>query len=98
MFEVTGPEAVSSAQVAAIASEIAGRKIVHLPVSPEALVEGLRQHGLPEPIAQMLASFDRAIAAGELGLVSTAIETLSAQPPQTLRAFLQQNAATLTAQ
>jgi len=95
VFEVTGPEAVTSAQVAAIASEIAGRKIVHLPVSPEALVEGLRQHGLPEPIALMLASFDRAIAAGELGLVSTAIETLSARRPQTLRAFLQQNAAGL---
>lgn len=90
-LEVTGPELLTSAQVAAIVSEIVGRPIVHVSVPVEALVQGLVGHGLPEPVAQLLASFDTAIARGELAIVSGTVATLTGRAPESLASFLRAN-------
>jgi NAD(P)H dehydrogenase (quinone) len=89
IVDITGPEAVTSAQLAAWVSDLFGRPVAHVDVPPAALVEGLQQHGLPPPVAQILASFDVAISRGELADVSDGVRQLTGRAPQSLRAFLQ---------
>jgi NAD(P)H dehydrogenase (quinone) len=80
---------VTSAQLAAWASELCGRPVAHVDVPPTALVEGLQQHGLPPHVAQILASFDVAISRGELADLSDGVRQLTGRARQSLRAFLQ---------
>ena len=97
VLDVTGPETLSSADVVAIARELSGRKLEHVPVPLDALIDGRVQHGLPRPIAEVYASFDAGTAAGELDVKSDHIERFTGQKPQTLRDFLRANLAAWSA-
>jgi NAD(P)H dehydrogenase (quinone) len=88
VVDVTGPAALTSAEVAALAAELTGRPIEHVSVSLPALVDGQVQHGLPRPFAELYASFDVAIARGEMAAVSDAVQRLTGKAPQSLRDFL----------
>ncbi|MBK9644257.1 MAG: SDR family oxidoreductase [Deltaproteobacteria bacterium] len=88
VLEITGPEAVTGDQIAAMLTELSGRPVAHLPVPVEAYVQGLVQAGLPEPYAQVYASFEVAAARGELGEASGAVEALSGEAATPLRVAL----------
>lgn len=90
ILDVTGPAALSSVEIAALASEISGRPLVHQPVPLAALVDGMVQHGLPRPLAEVFASFDSGIAAGELAVVSDSVARFTGKQPQSLGDFLRQ--------
>jgi NAD(P)H dehydrogenase (quinone) len=77
VLEITGPEAVTGDQIAALLTELSGRPVAHVSVPVDAYVQGLVQAGLPEGYAQVFASFEVAAARGELGEVSGAVEALS---------------------
>ena len=88
-YDVTGPEALSGADLAALASEVSGKPVQAVPVDDEAYVEILVQHaGLPEPIAQFLASFGKAAREWQLDLVSDDVEKLTGRKPRRLRDLL----------
>jgi NAD(P)H dehydrogenase (quinone) len=88
VLEITGPEALTSVQVAALVSELVGKPITHVNVPGPALVEGLVQHGFPPPVAELFASFDAAITADGLADVSGDLPALTGRPATSLRAFL----------
>jgi NAD(P)H dehydrogenase (quinone) len=92
---VTGPEAVTADQLAAIASELTGRPVVHTSVPVPALIEGMVGHGLPRPFAELLASFDAATAKGDYHHVTATVEQLSGTKPTSVAAFLRVNRAAL---
>jgi NAD(P)H dehydrogenase (quinone) len=94
-FDVTGPEALSSAQVAAILSELTGKPVKHLSVAPEALIEGMVQHGLPKFAAELYASFDVGVAKGQLAKTSDTVQRLNGKVPQSVMAFLTAHRAVL---
>ena len=82
-YDITGPEALSGADIAAIASELSGTPVEAVPVDDEAYVGILVEYaGLPEPVAQFIASFGRAAREGQLATVSNAFEELTGRPPQ----------------
>jgi NAD(P)H dehydrogenase (quinone) len=87
-LDVTGPEALTTAAIAALASAATGRPLTHLPVPFEALVAGMVEHGLPRPIAEMYASFDLAAARGDFAGVTDVVERLTGRKPQSVRDFL----------
>lgn len=95
-LEVTGPAAVTSDEIAAIASELTGRAVTHVSIAADALVSGMMEHGLPRHTAELLVSFDTAIQAGELAVVSDAVETLTGSGPQSVRDFLAAHRGALT--
>ena len=95
--DVTGPEALTSVQLAAIVSELVGKPIAHTSVPGPALIEGLIGHGVPAPFAQLLASFDAATAKGDLRQVSTAVEQLSGTKPTSVATYLRSQRAALLA-
>jgi NAD(P)H dehydrogenase (quinone) len=89
-YDVTGPDALSGADLAALASEASSKPVAAVPVDDETYVGILVEHaGLPEPIAQFLASFGRAAREGQLGLVSDDFEQLTGKPPQRFRDLLE---------
>jgi NAD(P)H dehydrogenase (quinone) len=90
-YEITGPEALTSDEVVAIASEVLGKPLTHVSVPKDALIEGAVQHGLPRPVAEILASFDVSIANGQLETVTDAVEKLTGQKPQSIREFIAAN-------
>lgn len=94
-LDVTGPEALTSAQVAAILSEIVGKKIEHVAVTPEQLSESLVGHGLPPPVANVYKTFDIAISKGELAAVSDTVQRLTGHAPQHLADYLRSQKAAL---
>lgn len=94
-LDVTGPAAITSAELAAIASEVTGKPVRHVPVPTGALIAGMVQHGLPEPVARLMASFDAGAAKGDLATTSTAVADLTGTPPRTVRDFLHAHRAAL---
>jgi NAD(P)H dehydrogenase (quinone) len=89
-YDVTGPEALSGADLAAIASELSGTPVEAVPVDDEAFVGILVEYaGLPEPVAQFIASFGRAGREGQLATVSNAVEELTGCAPQRFRDVLE---------
>jgi len=93
VLDVTGPETLSSADLVAIANELSGRKLEYQPVPLEALIDGMVQHGLPRPLAEVYGSFDAGTAAGELDVTSDAVARFTGQKPQAIRDFLAANKA-----
>lgn len=92
-LDVTGPEALSSPELAALLSELGGRKIEHESIPLAALVEGMVQHGLPRPVAEIYASFDAGIAAGELEGVSDTVQRLTGKKPESVAELLRRSKA-----
>ncbi len=97
VVDVTGPAAVTAREVAALAAEVSGRPLTHVSVAPAAYVDGMVRHGMPQPIAEIFASFDGAIARGELAHVGDGVQRLTGQPPRSLRDFLAAHRQALTA-
>ncbi|HEX2877060.1 MAG TPA: SDR family oxidoreductase [Polyangiaceae bacterium] len=92
-LDVTGPETLSGADVAALVSEISGKKVEYLSIPLGALIDGMVQHGLPRPLAEVYASFDAGTAAGELDVKSDSVERFTGKKPQALGDFLRANKA-----
>ena len=93
--DITGPALVSHAELAGILSDIAGKPITYVPIPVEDLRAGMIAHGLPEVMAAAFASFDAAIAVGNLAVVSTAVQDLTGRAPTSVADFLRTNKAAL---
>ncbi|UWD79332.1 SDR family oxidoreductase [Curtobacterium flaccumfaciens] len=87
-YELTGPEAITLAQAAAIVSEVRGRPVSY---HPETLDEAYasRARWNPEPWqADAWVSTYTAIAEGALAHVSGDVERITGRPPMSLREVL----------
>ncbi|MGN7222558.1 SDR family oxidoreductase [Curtobacterium flaccumfaciens] len=87
-YELTGPEAITLAQAAAIVSEVRGRTVRY---HPETLDEAYasRARWNPEPWqADAWVSTYTAIAEGALAHVSGDVERITGRPPMSLREVL----------
>jgi NAD(P)H dehydrogenase (quinone) len=84
-YDITGPEALSQDDVAALLSEVSGRPVEAVAVDDEAFIQDLNAAGRPEPAAREVASYGRAIREGFLGEASGAVENLTGRPPRSLR-------------
>ncbi|ESX05495.1 nucleoside-diphosphate sugar epimerase [Mesorhizobium sp. LSJC268A00] len=94
-YTLTGPSAYTAAEVAALVTEVTSKPIKVIQLSDEALTEGMKSAGLPEPFAKVLVSFDAAARAGDLGMVTDAVEKLSGRKSVPLKQFLETNKAAL---
>lgn len=88
ILDVTGPEALSQADLAKIASDLSGKQITYVPIELEALIQGMTGAGLPRPVAEIYASFDTGIKQGTLNVVSNTVEELTGKKPTSVADFL----------
>jgi NAD(P)H dehydrogenase (quinone) len=94
-FTLTGDEALD---IESVAKEVASLlqkplKVVQVPL--EAIIAGAVSHGLPEPVAVVIASFDTASKNGDLATVTSDFATLTGRPPKTFPEWLAENRALL---
>ena len=82
--DITGPGAIRAADVAALASEIAGRDVEVVSVDDATFEASLRADGLPQEAVALVTSFGVATRGGFLANVSTAIADLTGRTPTEL--------------
>ncbi|MFE6198494.1 NAD(P)H-binding protein [Streptomyces sp. NPDC057838] len=85
---VTGPQALSYDDAAAVLSEVTGRPVTHRRLTYEQLRDRLAR-SLPPEFAAVLAGLDRDIAAGAEDRVTDTVERLTGRPPRSLRAHVE---------
>lgn len=95
VLDVTGPAAITQAELAAIVTESTGKPVEYVAVSAETATRNLRAAGMPLPIAQLLVSFEVAGTRGQLAVLGSAVRELTGTPPQSVREFLRANQASL---
>lgn len=83
-YDVTGPEALTAEQLAALAAGIGGRDVEVVHVDDAASVRGLTAAGLPAEVAQLVTSFGAATRGGFLSTVSSAVADLTGAAPTPL--------------
>lgn len=94
-LDLTGPAALTAADIAALTTTITGRPVKHLPVSADGLRAGLTQAGLPAGLVEALVTFDLASARGELNAVSPVFTQLTGCAPTSVATFLAAHRAQL---
>lgn len=94
--DITGPAAITQSELAKILSQISGRPVEYVPLTPEQLTAGMVANGLPAPIASLLVSFDVGAKQGRLAVVSSAAQELAGGAVQSVAEFLTAHKAALT--
>jgi NAD(P)H dehydrogenase (quinone) len=95
VYTLTGPQAYTMAEIAALVSEVTGKPLQVVQLPDEALTEGVKAAGFPEDIARIIVSFDTNTRSGRIAMATDTVETLSGRKPQTLKQFLEANKAAL---
>jgi len=97
-YVVTGPEAVSYGEAAAVLSRATGKRIEHVSVPREQLAASLQQAGLPEWYAEDMAALQEGFAAGRGETVTDVVRDVAKREPRTLEAFAQEHGAAIVGQ
>ena len=94
-WNITGPDLVTYAELAKLASDLTGRPVTFEAVTPDQRVAQLIAAGTPEFIAKLLVSSQMAIAQGQMGTPTTAVNELTGRDPMGVREFLSAHRAAL---
>jgi NAD(P)H dehydrogenase (quinone) len=90
-FVVTGPEALSPREIAAIATELTGQHIEVVGISDDDLAAGMRAGHVPEEIISLVVGIEALNRSGDLAHVTDTVERLTGSAPQSVRALFEAN-------
>ena len=93
VYDVTGPEAVSYADVAATFSTVLGREVKYVDVPPEAARKGMVDAGLPEWTADAINELNAAMRQWRLAGVTDVVRRVGQKDPVTVEQFVREHAA-----
>lgn len=93
---LTGPEALSYDDTAALIAAALGRPVHHVSLEPAALIARFVAQGLPASYAETLTDLDRAIEAGAEEATTDGVERVTGRPPASFRVFARRAAASWT--
>lgn len=88
VFTLTGPEALSNAQAAAVISDVVGREISYVDVPGDVLKVGLLEAGLEEWLVDDLVTLNAAFTGGAGEGVTDDVERLTGRPARTFAQFV----------
>lgn len=97
IHDVTGPAAITQAELAALFTELSGKPVTRIGLSADELRGGMIAAGLPTGLADIMVAFDRDAADGYHAVVTDTVERFSGRKPQALAEFLAENRAALGA-
>jgi NAD(P)H dehydrogenase (quinone) len=97
IHEITGPAAVTAEELAAMVTQLTGKLVKHVNVTPAALHDGMASAGLPPAIVGASVGFDLATARGFHSTVTPSVEELTGRTPTSLKDFLASQKARLQA-
>jgi uncharacterized protein YbjT (DUF2867 family) len=91
-YSLTGPQALTVAEAAALISEATGQTITHLDLDREAWLAGVIASGVPEIYTAVLRPLTETVAAGNGSRHNGAVEQITGTPARTFRDFAGKNA------
>jgi NAD(P)H dehydrogenase (quinone) len=87
-YEITGPEALTQADIARLLTDVTGRPVKVVPTGDRRLSWGLARLGTPKPVARAIVDLGIATREGYFDVVDSAFEKLTGRTPRTLRDVL----------
>jgi NAD(P)H dehydrogenase (quinone) len=90
VVDVAGGELLTTEETAAIVSEVTGKPISVIHVDDAGLTAGMVGAGLPQPLAELLVSFEAATRLGQSDVRSQFVDLVGA-PPASFRDFVSAN-------
>ena len=93
ILDVTGPEAITQDELAAMLRQVTGQPVAHVEVPPRGLAEGLAHAGLPPHLVKVVVDFDVAASQGYHALVTPTVERLTGTRSMMLQEFLSKHLA-----
>jgi NAD(P)H dehydrogenase (quinone) len=93
ILTLTGPELLTTKQIATLASEVTGKPLAVVDLTDEQLAGGMKAAGVPEVLIPMLVSFDTTTREGGFDILTSDVEKLTGRKSETLRAFFEANKA-----
>jgi NAD(P)H dehydrogenase (quinone) len=93
VLEVTGPQALTQFDIAALITEFSGVPVRYEPISDEATIADLVAAGMGEPEARQFATIGTAIRNGYTSLVADTVERITGRPPTSVAEFLESRLA-----
>src|SRR5260221_377305 len=91
-YSLTGPEALTVAEAAAIISDEAGRTITHVDLDRQAWIAGAIANGVPPEYGAVLRQLTETVASGYGSRPNGIVETITGRPPHTFRNFAHHSA------
>jgi NAD(P)H dehydrogenase (quinone) len=89
IYDITGAEGLTAAEVAELFAELGGRPVQVAHVDDETYAAGLAKHaGMPQPVAEVYASFGTGARRGYSAPVSDTVLKLVGRPPKPVRDVL----------
>jgi uncharacterized protein YbjT (DUF2867 family) len=92
---LTGPEALSYADVAAVLTEVTGRPVEHRDATPAEVRARMIRSGVPEQFADILVMLEDVIRGGAEDRVTDAVQRITGRTPRSFQAFAERHAAIL---
>ncbi|MEO6013583.1 MAG: NAD(P)H-binding protein [Devosia sp.] len=88
IYDITGPEALSQAEIAGAIATASGKPVAELALPLEAFIEGMVAGGLPRQFAEVYAAFEAYTDRGYFTVTTGAVKALAGREPQNLASFL----------
>jgi NAD(P)H dehydrogenase (quinone) len=88
LVDVSGPEALSYPDIAAILSRVGGKPVEAVDIGHEAALAGMTGAGLPPALAEAFAGVDVAVRKGALAIVGDGVQRFAGREPLSLEAAL----------
>ena len=92
VYEITGPELLSYADVAATLSRVLGKPIRYVDVPPEAARDAMLKAGMPVWNVDAFTAMSEAFAAGRFEYTTDVVERVTGQPPIRFEQFVREHA------
>ncbi len=86
-YNITGSEALSHEEAAAILSQVLGRAINYVDVPEDAVRQGMQGAGMPEPTVNALLELYASYKAGQAATVSPVVEQVTGKQPISFEQF-----------
>ncbi|MDX5438258.1 MAG: hypothetical protein LPK03_13730 [Pontibacter sp.] len=87
VYELTGPEALSHHEMAALLGETTGKQVDFVDVPEEAAREAMMSYHTPSSIADALLELYAAYKSGKSAMVTEAVQQVTGRPPHSFRQF-----------
>lgn len=92
-YELTGPEALTSADCATTLAAVLGRDVRHVDIPDQVFRDGMAKAGAPPPLVDNLARYYAMVNAGQFDMVTPTVEDLLGRPARSFHEWAVENAA-----
>jgi len=91
-YDLTGGEALSNGDVAAIISQATGKEVKYIDITDEVWEKSMLEYQIPQELINQLASLNKITKAGYAAGISPLVKELTGNKPITFKEFAKENA------